>query len=666
MPRESSFMPTIKCSSCGFEVEISMMGEHICGGSEAQSTQLDPGPSSFDNFMPEKLPRMMPPSLDTSAANRSFAGQGQLTPVSMSSGSRGESPKTPNGRLGPGRSDDYYSPRIATDSPPGQSMRRPGGYGGFADLDGYDVEPAYPGASLKPATNLLQRMNTIAPGPFDAGRRPSAPRNILQTRNAPEEYDRPGTAMSNLSSSAGSMREAPRAPRKNGYGGFGPPSRGGDELEPKPFGMAQRSGTFPRPSDPIDTPARTPSAPGPRPSWRRPSEETAEPMPMTGAGMRRPSKDTSRPPPPRTSLVRSKTFGSSSSNGSVNVAAEFGIGNPYHAPSDSMSSSVSGYSQPSASGRPSQSSSQSSLSRSAGSSFDRKPSDSAGSDSVMGNLRPPMDERKPKELPQSPMQPPPIDKSKPFSKTLAKRPPPPPQGYDPRIDPRLRRAPSPLASPAMEIASPIVDMFARDDPAIQAPRRNRSPEPPPPVPSTRGDCKSCALPITGKSISSADGRLTGRYHKACFVCTTCKEPFTSATFYVLDDKPYCGRHYHELNGSLCGGCGNGIEGQYLEDESTKKHHPGCFRCGDCGMVLKDGYFEVNGRAFCEKDAWRRVQQPWMAGRKGSTPSASPLGLPAGPGGPRSGSFGLPSNNRMGPGFVPRPRMEKRMTRLGMM
>jgi hypothetical protein len=187
------------------------------------------------------------------------------------------------------------------------------------------------------------------------------------------------------------------------------------------------------------------------------------------------------------------------------------------------------------------------------------------------------------------------------------------------------------------------------------------------MPSSRGDCKSCRLPITGKSISSADGRLTGRYHKACFVCTTCKEPFSSATFYVLDDKPYCDRHYHQLNGSLCGGCGNGIEGQYLEDESTKKHHPGCFRCGDCGVVLKDGYFEVNGRAFCEKDAWRRMQQPWMTGRKGSMPmTGSPLGLPAGPGGPRSGSFGLPSNNRMGPGFVPRPRMEKRMTRLGMM
>ncbi|KAB5572671.1 hypothetical protein GE09DRAFT_679515 [Coniochaeta sp. 2T2.1] len=704
--------------------------------------------------MPEKQPRMMPPSLDTSAANRSFAGQGQLTPVSMSSGSRGQSPKTPNGRLGPGRSDEYFTPQIASDSPPGQ--RRPGGYGGFAEPESYDIEPAYPGPSpKKPATNVLQRMNTIAPGPFEAGRRPSASRSGLQSRNGQEEYDRPGTAMSNMSSSSGSMRGPPRAPRKNGYGGFGPPQRADDELEPRPLGATQRSGTFPRPSDPIDTPQRTPSAPGPRPDsrWRRPSEETTEPMPISGMGMRRPSKDTSRAPPPRTSLSRPNTSGRSSSNGSVNVAAEFGIGNPYHTPSDSMSSSVSDYSQTSA--RPSQSSSQSSLSRSAGSSFDRKQSDLGN---MMDSLRTPMDDRRAqKELPLSPMQPPPFDKNKPFSKTLARRPPPPPQGYDPRIDPRPRRAPSPLASPALEMASPAIDMYTRDDPAIQAPRRNRSPAPPPPVtssperpmtrsrsrqrsppdlnpqfsrsppindpaiqsrsrsrprdvtttqprsrsrprdpavqtprsqsrphdhpplpvPSSRGDCKSCRLPITGKSISSADGRLTGRYHKACFVCTTCSSPFTSSTFYVLDDKPYCELHYHALNGSLCGACGLGIEGQYLEDESTKKHHPGCFRCGDCGVVLRDGYFEVNGAAYCEKDAWRRVQQPWIGGpRKGSAPTTgSPLGgLPSGPAGPgmgmgRTGSFGLPSGGRMGgPGqqFAPRPRMEKRMTRLGMM
>lgn len=29
-PRAFSMLPTIKCSSCGVEIEISMMGEHTC------------------------------------------------------------------------------------------------------------------------------------------------------------------------------------------------------------------------------------------------------------------------------------------------------------------------------------------------------------------------------------------------------------------------------------------------------------------------------------------------------------------------------------------------------------------------------------------------------------------------------------------------------------
>lgn len=31
-PRQSGMLPTIKCSTCGNQVEISMMGEHVCSG----------------------------------------------------------------------------------------------------------------------------------------------------------------------------------------------------------------------------------------------------------------------------------------------------------------------------------------------------------------------------------------------------------------------------------------------------------------------------------------------------------------------------------------------------------------------------------------------------------------------------------------------------------
>lgn len=559
----------------------------------------------------------------------------------------------------------------------------------------------------------------------------------------------------------------PRAPRNDNYGGFGAPQRSQADFEPKPYGLTQRSDTFPRGSDPMsEAPARTPSAPGPRPDrTRRPPEEETAAMPILGNRLRRPTFDTSRPPPVRPLVTRSQTAGQEafSSNGSNNAGQDYGNQRPYHAATDSRSSSYSASTQ--RSGKPSQSSMESSPPRSVGS-YDRRPSDASA-------IRKGADDRRPSERPRSPAQP--------FASVLAKRPPRPDRGgYDPRIAPAAAqkagsdRTLSPLTSPRDELASPF-DMTPRQDPAIQEgrqyfapptpvvqmalpermqqqrtraqsrprepnfqeqpqvrpprepmapfyapqeplpqqyPPRNLSPreqegaalrEPAPrvqapskppapidvqqskprsrsrprelPLPSSRGDCKSCKLPITGKSISSADGRLTGRYHKACFVCTTCQQPFSSATFYVLEDKPYCELHYHELNGSLCGGCGNGIEGQYLEDENTKKHHPGCFRCGDCGLVLNDGYFEVGGRAFCEKDAWRRVQPRKGSGQQqnqGMVPSSN-LGLPPrGPGdlwngGGGGGGYG--GNGRLMPGGGPpaaMPRMEKRMTRLGMM
>lgn len=96
--------------------------------------------------------------------------------------------------------------------------------------------------------------------------------------------------------------------------------------------------------------------------------------------------------------------------------------------------------------------------------------------------------------------------------------------------------------------------------------------------SNKGRCKGCDELIVGKSVSSADGRLTGRYHKGCFTCTTCKELFRTADFYIHDNHPYCQRHYHQLNQSLCIACDFGIEGQYIETENKQKFHQECFTC----------------------------------------------------------------------------------------
>jgi hypothetical protein len=176
--------------------------------------------------------------------------------------------------------------------------------------------------------------------------------------------------------------------------------------------------------------------------------------------------------------------------------------------------------------------------------------------------------------------------------------------------------------------------------------------------SNKGQCRGCSKIIGAnqKSVSSADGRLTGRYHKECFACTTCHNAFATADFYVLRDQPYCAQHYHTLNGSLCGSCGHGIEGQYLEAtrseaKGIEKFHAKCFTCVMCRVVLKHDYFAHHGRFFCERDI-HRVAGPSNRPPNGRGPATTGLG----PG----GSSYLSPGNAMPRGKFPERRSTKLM------
>lgn len=98
-------------------------------------------------------------------------------------------------------------------------------------------------------------------------------------------------------------------------------------------------------------------------------------------------------------------------------------------------------------------------------------------------------------------------------------------------------------------------------------------------PSAKGKpvhrCRGCDELVVGKSLSSKDGKLSGRYHRQCFVCTLCRSPFREGEFYVIHDRPYCKQHYHERNGTQCQACGQGIEGECYA-EGSRRWHKECY------------------------------------------------------------------------------------------
>ncbi|KAJ9637749.1 hypothetical protein H2199_007240 [Coniosporium tulheliwenetii] len=162
---------------------------------------------------------------------------------------------------------------------------------------------------------------------------------------------------------------------------------------------------------------------------------------------------------------------------------------------------------------------------------------------------------------------------------------------------------SPPRRPSIPTTTPPKEPCATPPTAPETPLARR-----PTTPRSKGTCRGCTQPIIGKSVKAADGRLTGRYHRQCFVCKTCRAPFATADFYVINNEPYCERHYHTLNKSLCQCCDKGIEGQYLETEQRQKFHPACFKCQQCRVVLKEDYFEVGGKVYCERHAWEAGRQ----------------------------------------------------------
>ncbi|SJX61748.1 uncharacterized protein SRS1_12732 [Sporisorium reilianum f. sp. reilianum] len=133
-------------------------------------------------------------------------------------------------------------------------------------------------------------------------------------------------------------------------------------------------------------------------------------------------------------------------------------------------------------------------------------------------------------------------------------------------------------------------------------------------------CRKCNLIVEKGAVKSSDGALRGVFHRSCFSCAACEAPFTDGSFYVFNNQPYCSRHYHRLNGSLCRECESGIEGDCRQTDTGDRFHPHCFSCeyssksGRCADVLVD-YYIVGGQRLCERHADKVGRRLAKAGQK---------------------------------------------------
>ncbi|KAL2004533.1 hypothetical protein VTN00DRAFT_3418 [Thermoascus crustaceus] len=677
----AGILPTIKCSNCGTEVEISAMGDHVCS-KPAPALPASPPPDQEQHRLSPGKPDL--PRIDPFAANRPFLRPEPLTPAS-SNGSRSVSPLSPFS----GTKSPYPAPQKRLPAePPSPELSTldlfpmPGKSRPHANSNATDK--MLPPAPAPPAPPPPPKDDVLSPGHRRTDTRSSTASSISRPSTA-NSMRRPSTASSHRPRNVmdevppvpmGPLRSFTPAPRngtRDSSVSGSPPKRTENYLgfdfgltaEPKsydddddddgsraldPSGTLQRSQTLPAKNGNRDSfestkesLMRRPSQPAEYSRSRRPTLEDLDlpPIPAPEASST-PKEESYRPlsaetsaagdaaiPPRIDSLVAPKPSGEGERTSTSDKRKGFdggGLSVSNFARALDLDAADSSDESPVSSPRLSPTRIQS------GSSMSSPPSELRGPDSAEENTLhskgdvPAAADANGEAADQSTMAPPCI--------------------------PYLNSPDSPT-DPALQQGrvSLVQDKPAEQPPENTAPehsahqrtltRSDIEPSTPRLAAPPRKHCRGCGEPIVGKSVSSADGRLTGRYHKACFVCYTCGSPFQTADFYVWKDRPYCAQHYHELNGSLCAGCQTGIEGQYLETNERagrgaadrQKFHPDCLRCYACRIVLKGDYFEWNGRVYCERDARRAAMSTPPPGWGRRPPMPSPLAHGYGPPGP---------------------------------
>ena len=116
-------------------------------------------------------------------------------------------------------------------------------------------------------------------------------------------------------------------------------------------------------------------------------------------------------------------------------------------------------------------------------------------------------------------------------------------------------------------------------------------------------CARCSKPITQKCIKALDQS----WHPKCFTCKECGVALEK--FAQKDGQPYCRKDYLRLFGTVCAGCGEGIEGKVVSTgvEGASKFHPECFKCSMCSKKISGPFVcGASGQVLCSSECAQQV------------------------------------------------------------
>ena len=117
----------------------------------------------------------------------------------------------------------------------------------------------------------------------------------------------------------------------------------------------------------------------------------------------------------------------------------------------------------------------------------------------------------------------------------------------------------------------------------------------------RPPCARCNEAIRGSGLKA----LGCAWHKDCFVCFECQQPFAGGKILQKEGKPYCETDFRRLfgggsaggNSKTCRACNENISGPFMK-ALDGFWHASHFVCKSCGGSVAEGYYEKDNYPYC--------------------------------------------------------------------